>query len=884
VVKRVIQGAVCAATLTASSLLAWQCLPYWLSPVAALWLPAEHVLSISAPAHLVFTGLQVPSFQYRIANCLLLEGHNALLSHRQQWALHIDSLVVNPDCVTSQADKPQTPLPLHQVQQWLSLTSLSVDQLTLTPWKNYSGQLDLHRDPQGHRLALTGSDLQLDIGLSDEGVLQIKRLQLRLPDSAQPWQLSGQVQLANTLNLLPRHGELMVLPPEDLTPSPWQLQLSWHDSAGLLQVNQRQSPHPLLSLPWHWQDNALQIKEGQWQWPYLGESLHGGLSFTLSHWDKQLTELQVQGQLNLITHGVKGEANLLLNVGPGKLARQGGALPLQLKGQLNQDKLSFDVSLPAMLSGSFSAPQMVLGAGAWLRASGELLDNFHLLELKVPLAGVRLDRQGVSGPLQMHVRGQDSHWGEGELHLDGLAEQFGWQGGQWHFNYWGKGQLPALAANWDLAGKGYWQDNRLTLDSLSSGFDRLHYQQLNVQSPRLTLTKPLVWQRQSVSSPGDDFSASLQLAAQHVNFSYGGYLPVTTLQLQLTGRSPEHFQVNGILSADPVGPIQLAARWDGKQLRGRALWPKQSLPVFQSLVDPQLDLHLREGIFHAQTDFSITRRQGVSAAGVFVVENAGLWLRDSSLSGLDFSLPYRFSQDSWQFGSKQPVQLHLNSWDNQFQLANVHAELRGSYPWRESAPLVLDNVEANMLRGRVSLSQLRLPQHQPALLQLRHIDLGDLMNAIQVRQVVMTGSVSGELPLSFGQPDWLVRNGKLTNDGALSLRLDPQLVDAMTQSNISNRLALEWLRYMQINRSRSQLDLSAAGELNLQARVDGDSPHQQQHRRVILNYTHQENIFQLWRSLRYGDHLQSWLQQSLSYPVVPSQQKNSTSLSSLDKK
>ncbi|EPG5581827.1 intermembrane phospholipid transport protein YdbH family protein, partial [Escherichia coli] len=35
---------------------------------------------------------------------------------------------------------------------------------------------------------------------------------------------------------------------------------------------------------------------------------------------------------------------------------------------------------------------------------------------------------------------------------------------------------------------------------------------------------------------------------------------------------------------------------------------------------------------------------------------------------------------------------------------------------------------------------------------------------------------------------------------------------------------------------------------------------------VNLNYHHEENIFTLWRSLRFGDNLQAWLEQNARLP------------------
>ncbi|MCC8269208.1 YdbH domain-containing protein, partial [Escherichia coli] len=38
---------------------------------------------------------------------------------------------------------------------------------------------------------------------------------------------------------------------------------------------------------------------------------------------------------------------------------------------------------------------------------------------------------------------------------------------------------------------------------------------------------------------------------------------------------------------------------------------------------------------------------------------------------------------------------------------------------------------------------------------------------------------------------------------------------------------------------------------------------------VNLNYTHEENVFTLWRSLRFGDNLQAWLEQNTVLPQPP---------------
>lgn len=90
----------------------------------------------------------------------------------------------------------------------------------------------------------------------------------------------------------------------------------------------------------------------------------------------------------------------------------------------------------------------------------------------------------------------------------------------------GSGNLPPLAARWDV-GTGSWRDTLITVDTLSTGFDRLQYGLVKVDAPRLILTKPLTWQRDN-HHPA--FIAGLKLSAKKVEFSDGGgYLPVSVI-------------------------------------------------------------------------------------------------------------------------------------------------------------------------------------------------------------------------------------------------------------------------------------------------------------------------------------------------------------------
>jgi hypothetical protein len=373
----------------------------------------------------------------------------------------------------------------------------------------------------------------------------------------------------------------------------------------------------------------------------------------------------------------------------------------------------------------------------------------------------------------------------------------------------------------------------------------------------------LRWQRDE-QAPA--FNGEVQLVSGKVSFTNGGYLPAPVLSLQLQGKTPDSFQLQGKLQAEKIGPIALRGRWDGERLRGEGWWPKQSLNVFQPLISPDLNIKLRDGEFYAQSAFSAAREQGFEAGGHWVVKNGGMWLKDGEMSGLDFVMSYRLKNHLWQLGAKRPVMLRIKSFSNLFDMQNITADLQGTYPYSDPAPLTLSNVGMDALNGHISLSALRMPQHDAAVLKLDKVDLSALFTALKPKQFAMSGRVDGELPLYLNHPKWLVHNGWIANSGMLTLRLDKDMADAIGSNNLATGAAIDWLRYMEINRSQARVDLDNLGELTLKARIDGVNPQKSAKREVILNYSHQENVFQLWRSLRFGDNLQEWLEQALSKP------------------
>ncbi|WP_145553554.1 YdbH family protein [Yersinia canariae] len=851
----------------------WKTLPQWLPKIAQYWLPAGSQLVLARPPVWHAGALRIAQLSYRVQNCTLANINQLSVGYDHgRWQLGANTVAVDTACLSKLPHSGESaPQDLAYWQQQLSAFDLNIGNVQITPWQQYAGKLTfVGKQPLTssdnkkltQELRYQGQQLSFTATLDEEQQLSLHQFSIAVPGTSQPFELNGKIKIPLSLDDWPEQGALDGVLTTGYLSKPLLLNLSWQQQEGVLTLTERGDDAPLARLPWSIAPNKIQIANGQWQWPYAQQPLSGGINLALYDWDQGLDQTSIEARVNVITSGKSGKGNAVLTLGPGNLSMINSDLKFQLSGQANLENMILNATLPGLLSGSILNPTWVLHPGALLRAHGNVTPELRIRDARWPLAGVKVTSAGVTGRLQAIVDAQDSYWGNFNLHLDGQAQEFWPDKGQWQWRYWGNGRLPPLAARWDMAGKGRWQGTLITVDKLSTGFDRLQYGLVKVEAPRLTLVKPLTWQRDN-HHPA--FIAGLELGAKKVAFSDGGgYLPPAVLSLQLNGRGPDSFLWQGNLQAQAIGPIALRGRWDGERLRGDGWWPKQSLTVFQPLIAEELGIKLRDGELYAQAAFSAAREQGFTAGGHWVVNNGGMWLKDGELSGLDFVMSYRLENHHWQLGPKEPVMLRIAAITNLFEMQNITADLQGTYPYSEKAPLTLSNVGMDILKGHLSLSALRLPQHDAAVLKLKAIDLSELFTVLKPKQLAMSGKVNGELPLYLNNPQWLVRNGWIANDGMVTLRLDPDLANSIGESNFVAGAAIDWLRYMEIYQSYATVSLDNLGQLTLRSKIHGVNTQKNSKREIVLNYKHEENVFQLWRSLRFGDNLQEWLQQTIS--------------------
>lgn len=849
------------AVLLIPALASWHFLPRWLPKLAQRWLPADVRLTIGPSSGQGPDGWRLPDWSLNRGDCAWISVSGLTVRHpADQWRFDAQRVRVDSACAPVFAARAD--LSWRRIFAFMPAFSAHIGRLEVAPWQQYAGEVQLASARANVlRLSFRNSRIAADMQLQDRQ-LNIEQLVLRRSPARAPWRLQGRLQLSSQIFAPPEQGEVTAaLSLAD--DQPFGVKLLWRQRQGELQINDRQSPVALARLPWRLDNGVLVVEQGIWRWPRAIAPLTGDIALRVQDWRWQTRDLAIVARLNMQSRGKRGKADVVLNVGPGRLGLDDNALDVRLTGTANQGRLSLAAAIPGRLQGSLADPALRMLPGALLQVLGPVAEALNITRARVPLAGVVLTSRGFSGRLQAILSASSAKMGHFTLHLDGHAQDFLPDRGQWRWRYWGDGVVPLFKARWRMAGQGGWLSNIIEVSRLNGAFDQLQYGLLQVTAPRLTLLSPLRWRR-FAAQPA--LSGDIRLDASRVDITRGGFLLRPTLAVQLTGRGPQDLLWRGQLRAGAAGPVRLNGRWDGRRWRGQAWWPRQSVRVLQTLLQPSLQILLNSGEFHAQSAFSAAARQGFLAGGHAVVSGGDAWLGDHRLQGIALGLSYRLQDQRWQLGVRAPVRLDIDTIQTPVVLRHLAMRLQGYYPYDRHRPLTLTQADVDALGGHIRLSPLSMPQREAAVLSLNAIDMSALLAALKIRQFSLSGKVSGELPLQFADPRGYIRHGWLANDHFLTLRLDKQFADEIGRRNLASSAAISLLRYMEISHSRADLDVDLAGNMSLSARIYGSSPQDDGRREVRLNYRQQENLFQLWRSLRFGTQVEQILEQQTVAP------------------
>ncbi|QYJ84676.1 YdbH domain-containing protein [Shewanella mesophila] len=173
--------------------------------------------------------------------------------------------------------------------------------------------------------------------------------------------------------------------------------------------------------------------------------------------------------------------------------------------------------------------------------------------------------------------------------------------------------------------------------------------------------------------------------------------------------------------------------------------------------------------------------------------------------------------------------------------------------------------KANTLGGRVLLPKFNLNLNAPsdAYLVLQGLDLEQLLAVQPQVGIYADGIFDGVLPVELAQGQVSVKDGRLAarapgglikvddNPAVMQMRLSQPYLDFAFS-------ALEELHYTELS---SRLDMAPNGDALLKVNVKGRAKDIE--RPIHLNYTQEENLLQLLKSLQIGDSLQREIEKTM---------------------
>ena len=187
--------------------------------------------------------------------------------------------------------------------------------------------------------------------------------------------------------------------------------------------------------------------------------------------------------------------------------------------------------------------------------------------------------------------------------------------------------------------------------------------------------------------------------------------------------------------------------------------------------------------------------------------------------------------------------------------------MHGHYPNTSQQPLVLSDVNVGLFDGKLSVDELHFPQHRAALLKLYQIDLDKVLQLAQYNQIYMTGRVNASLPFWLNHKECLICHGTLMQAEPLNIKLNENVVKGLKSGGWTESILVDVIKNMNLDAFDATVNLAPSGKMDLAATLTGYNPDKKNHNPITLNYTHKENMFELWNMIDYG----SQCEQNLEY-------------------
>ena len=169
----------------------------------------------------------------------------------------------------------------------------------------------------------------------------------------------------------------------------------------------------------------------------------------------------------------------------------------------------------------------------------------------------------------------------------------------------------------------------------------------------------------------------------------------------------------------------------------------------------------------------------------------------------------------------------------------------------------LGKAQGNFLGGEFSVEGAQWPfnKEQPVAVRLTEIDLEKLLELDQKQGIVITGRVSGELPIFYDGEHFLIEGGHLYNVGEGLIQVfDNPAVEELKTTNTQLKLAFDALENLHYYQLKSDVSMANDGYMLLVTAIKGKNPDLDNDVNLNLNLSY--DLLGLLESLNITEHFE----------------------------
>jgi hypothetical protein len=282
--------------------------------------------------------------------------------------------------------------------------------------------------------------------------------------------------------------------------------------------------------------------------------------------------------------------------------------------------------------------------------------------------------------------------------------------------------------------------------------------------------------------------------------------------------------------------------------------PIQKVASLQGLIKQfAADLVFSQGMMNADISLNIpVNSQATKGVGKVELTNLGGHYGNTLFDGGSLSVPFTFSSAGLQLSEST---LQLNSINAGIPVEMIQASLVA-----EASGLKLSKLNGRILGGEFSLQNIWLDQREQQFdLVLQDIDLEKVVALQNQPGIRISGKIMGRIPVATAATNVEVDDGRMVSQGGGKLTiLHNPAFDTIKQQQPS----LGFLENYQFSQLSSKVTFKPDGWLFLDLAFMGQNPDKKQS--VNFNYSHQENIFALLRTLRVANGIQDKIEKNIT--------------------